>query len=201
MSKRKILAVLLVGIGLVLASVPIILKYNGEHEAQTLIQEFEERTEDDEGGKKKPSSADQEDETEIWQEGAIGIIEIKSIGIRYPIIEGAGSAALNRGIGHEPDTAAIGEKGNCVLCGHNGSRHGTFFTPLSQVELGDVVEVTDREGKLHKYEIVSTKVIAPNDTSIKEQGDEEILTLFTCANRGTRRFVCVCIPKITNERK
>ena len=29
---------------------------------------------------------------------------------------------LNAGIGHIEETAGIGESGNCVLCGHNGSR-------------------------------------------------------------------------------
>ena len=82
-----------------------------------------------------------------------------------------------------------------MLCGHNGSRHGTFFTPLSQVNIGDEVKVMDSAGENHLYEIAETKVIDPYETSIKARGEEEILTLFTCANKGTRRFVCVCIPR------
>lgn len=194
MNKRKLLAALLVGIGLFLIALPLVLKYGGEHEAEMLMEKFEERIEGDDE-EEEPSFADKEKDALLSEEGVIGIIEIQSIGIRYPIIEGAGNAALNKGIGHEPDTARIGEKGNCVLCGHNGSRHGTFFTPLSQVNIGDEVKVMDSAGENHLYEIAETKVIDPYDTSIKARGEEEILTLFTCANKGTRRFVCVCIPR------
>ena len=54
--------------------------------------------------------------------GVIGIIEIPGLDIRYPVMEGTTSKVLNAGIGHIEETAGIGESGNCVLCGHNGSR-------------------------------------------------------------------------------
>ena len=181
---------------------PFVLKYNGEHEAKVQMEAFEEQIaecEEEEESVNEIINASDSSSTEQkagpWSKNVIGIIEIKSLGIRYPVYEGAGKAALNAGIGHEPGTAGIGENGNCVLCGHNGSRYGTFFTMLSKVHLGDEVEVTDRTGEVHKYEIAETKVIEPTDTSIKAQGDEELLTLFTCANKGTRRFVCICVPK------
>lgn len=31
---------------------------------------------------------------------------------------------------------------------------------------------------------------------LKNQSDEEILTLLTCVNRGTKRFVCRCVPAV-----
>lgn len=195
MDKKKILAALLVGIGLILIAIPIALKLCGEYEADVAIEQFEERIEADEDKEEEPSSTEKKKDSLLSEDGVIGIIKIKSIGIRYPVFEGTGNAALNAGIGHEPDTAGIGEKGNCVLCGHNGSRHGTFFTTLSQVKIGDMVELTDKKGDVHRYVIAETKVIDPTDISIKVQGDDEILTLFTCANHGTRRFVCICVPK------
>ena len=54
--------------------------------------------------------------------GVIGIIEIPGLDIRYPVMEGTTSKVLNAGIGHIEETVGIGESGNCVLCGHNGSR-------------------------------------------------------------------------------
>lgn len=51
------------------------------------------------------------------------------------------------------DSAGIGERGNCIICGHNGSRYGEYFTNLSKVEVGDRVIVTDRDGDIYKYEI------------------------------------------------
>ena len=88
----------------------------------------------------------------------------------------------------------VGSAGNCVLCGHNGSRYGEFFTKLNQIELGDVVTLLDTSGELHSYEVVDFFVVGPYDNSIKTQSDAEELTLFTCAERGTKRFVVKCVP-------
>ena len=81
----------------------------------------------------------------------------------------------------------------------NGSRYGTFFTPLNQVKSGDEVQILDKEGQKHIYEVTGTDVIAPNDNSIKAQGKDKELTLFTCAEKGTRRFVVKCRYKGGSE--
>ena len=46
------------------------------------------------------------------------------------------------------------------------------------------------------YEVADTSVIGPYDNTVKNQSDEEILTLLTCADRGTKRFVCRCVPAV-----
>ena len=123
------------------------------------------------------------------------IIEIPGLDIRYPVMEGTTSKVLNAGIGHIEETAGIGESGNCVLCGHNGSRYGTFFTPLNQISIGDDVTIIDKNGQTHIYEVTDTEVVNPYDNSIKTQGEEKELTLFTCSQKGTMRFVVRCIYK------
>lgn len=125
-------------------------------------------------------------------EGAIGVIEIESLDLRYPIFEGAGSVQLNSGIGHLPESAGLLEEGNCVLAGHNGSRRGTFFTNLSKIRTGARVIVTNKEKVSHTYEAVDTAIVGPYDASVRAESDEECLTLFTCSYHGTRRFVCRC---------
>ena len=55
----------------------------------------------------------------VYEDGAIGIIEIDSIGVCYPIMEGEGKEQLSFAVGHLPDTSwpgyaglpAIGEAG------------------------------------------------------------------------------------------
>ena len=37
-------------------------------------------------------------------------------------------------------------------------------------------------------------VVGPYDNSIKTQSEAEELTLFTCAEHGTKRFVVKCVP-------
>lgn len=118
-----------------------------------------------------------------------------STGTKDPVMEGTTSKVLNAGIGHIEETAGIGESGNCVLCGHNGSRYGTFFTPLNQISIGDDVTIIDKNGQTHIYEVTDTEVVNPYDNSIKTQGEEKELTLFTCSQKGTMRFVVRCIYK------
>ena len=122
-------------------------------------------------------------------------IAVNSYFAEHPVMEGTTSKVLNAGIGHIEETAGIGESGNCVLCGHNGSRYGTFFTPLKQLSIGGEVMITDKKGLKHIYEVTETEVVNPYDNSIKTQGTEKELTLFTCSQKGTMRFVVRCIYK------
>ena len=204
MSRRKLIMVVVIGIALM--AVPFIFRAIDKSRSNQYIKEFE--VNDDEtgegqenqgkasGGKKKASKK--------IPDGAIGIIEIKSLDIRYPIFEGAGSTQLNLGIGHMENTAPLCEKGNAVLAGHNGSRRGVFFTNLSNISIGAKVKVTNKDKVTHTYEAYETGVYGPYDETVYAKSEEECLTLFTCAYSGTRRFVVKCklvnpLPETTEE--
>lgn len=188
MSKKRIVTLIVLGIAIV--AVPFLLRFLDRKQAEDYINrigvtEDEEDEESEAGGGKKKATPE-------LSKGAIGIIEIESLNIRYPIFEGAGAEQLNMGIGHLPETAGLLQKGNCVLAGHNGSRRGTFFTNLSSIAIGDEVKVTDKEMVTHTYIVEDTGVVGPYDASVRAESDEERLTLFTCAYHGTQRFVCRC---------
>lgn len=188
MSKKRIVTLIVLGIAIV--AVPFLLRFLDRKQAEDYINRIgvTEDEEDEEseasGGKKKA--------TPELSKGAIGIIEIESLNIRYPIFEGAGAEQLNMGIGHLPEAAGLLQKGNCVLAGHNGSRRGTFFTNLSSIAIGAEVKVTDKEMVTHTYIVEDTGVVGPYDASVRAESEEERLTLFTCAYHGTQRFVCRC---------
>lgn len=188
MSKKRIVTLIVLGIAIV--AIPFLLRFLDKKQAEDYINrigvtEDEEDEESETGGGKKKTSPE-------LSKGAIGIIEIESLNIRYPIFEGAGAEQLNMGIGHLPETAGLMQKGNCVLAGHNGSRRGTFFTNLSSIAIGAEVKVTDKEMVTHTYIVEDTGVVGPYDASVRAESDEERLTLFTCAYHGTQRFVCRC---------
>jgi LPXTG-site transpeptidase (sortase) family protein len=188
LSKKRIVTLIVLGIAI--AVVPFLLRFLDRKQAEDYINrigvtEDEEDEESETGGGKKKTSPE-------LSKGAIGIIEIESLNIRYPIFEGAGAEQLNMGIGHLPETAGLLKKGNCVLAGHNGSRRGTFFTNLSSIAIGVEVKVTDKEMVTHTYIVEDTGVVGPYDASVRAESDEERLTLFTCAYHGTQRFVCRC---------
>lgn len=201
---RKGFAAVCIITGIVILAVPIYWHFKGAWETEQLMQEFEqeiemdEETEENTGKEKSKNAISKAGAALLSERKVIGIIEIPSLDIRYPVMEGTSSSVLNAGIGHVTETADIGEAGNCVLCGHNGSRYGIFFTPLSQIAIGAEVSVMDKTGAVHLYEVTETFVVNPYDNSIKAQSGEEELTLFTCAERGTKRYVVKCSPKEVN---
>jgi sortase A len=201
MSRRKVFAGICIVVGVLLLAIPIVYHFTGMRETDRLTQEFEQILEEKQKDETEMEEAEEgkttisKEDAAIFAEGdVIAILEIESIGIRYPVVEGCSSSVLNKAIGHISETATIGGTGNCVLCGHNGSRYGEFFTQLNQVKTGDVVTLLDTDGVLHSYEVTESFVVGPYDNSIKTQGDTEELTLFTCAERGTKRFVVKCVP-------
>lgn len=203
MSRRKVLAALFIVAGILFFAIPIVYHYTGMRETEKLMQEFEQNleevqedeTEMEETGEEETEASISEEDAAIFAEGdVIAILEIEAIDIRYPVVEGCSSSNLNKAIGHMSETGRIGEKGNCVLCGHNGSRYGEFFTNLNKVSIGDIVILLDTDGVRHSYEVTETFVVGPFDNSIRTQGEREELTLFTCAEKGTKRFVVKCAP-------
>jgi len=204
---RKILAAILITAGLAAMSVPLFYHFYGNHKTNELIEQFEqnleqEQTEDDEKeGEKEKEETDakapisEEDAALLSSGDVVGLIEIEALELKYPIVEGADSKQLAYGIGHIPDTAAIGGKGNCVLAGHRGSRYGTYFKYLNRLSAGDTVKVMDKEGNVYLYEVVSSEVVGPYDNSVKAQGEETELTLLTCENSGTMRLIYHCVYK------
>lgn len=203
MSRRKVLAALFIVAGILFFAIPIVYHYTGMRETEKLTREFEQNleevqedeTEMEETGEEETEASISEEDAAIFAEGdVIAILEIEAIDIRYPVVEGCSSSNLNKAIGHMSETGRIGEKGNCVLCGHNGSRYGEFFTNLNKVSIGDIVILLDTDGVRHSYEVTETFVVGPFDNSIRTQGEREELTLFTCAEKGTKRFVVKCAP-------
>lgn len=203
--KRNIIGIICILAGLIMLSVPFLFSYYGEMKNKELLKEVEETILEVTGNEKEVQENEGEacpDEKEktVYQTGdAIGIIEIAALDLKYPVIEGTGSSELSAGIGHIPDTARIGETGNCVLAGHRGSRYGTYFKYLNRLCIGDEVKVTDKEGEVYLYEVAEITVVDPYDNSVKEQGEETKLTLLTCENSGTMRLIVSCDKKGEKE--
>lgn len=200
--KRKVIAGILIVVGLAVMSVPLYYKVTGSQKSDEMIKRFEHMIEqetvteheekEDCGQEEAEATLSKEDTATLSKEEVIGLIEIETLDLKYAVLEGTGNHELSCGIGHIPDTAGIGEKGNCVLAGHNGSRHGTFFTNLKTMEIGESVKLTDKEGNQYLYVVESMEVVGPYDNSVKAQGEEAELTLITCENKGTMRLIVKC---------
>ena len=133
------------------------------------------------------------DETEVINSvNGIGIIEIESIDLKLPVVEGATKATLKVALGHVSESATIGDVGNCIIAGHRRYDYGLMFNRLDEVEVGDVIKYTDVDGKALNFKVYATTVIVPNDTSLFDYDDgQKKLTLLTCTpiKKATHRLL------------
>jgi len=193
--------------GAAVMAVPFLYQIYGRIQTNKLISEFEIHiSQEHEDIRDSPIHSDKgaegsilADETLDFPESAIGIIQIESLAIKYPIMEGEGKAQLSHAVGHLSDTAGIGDLGNCVLAGHRGSRYGPIFKHLNQVKTGDEVKVIDSEGTVHSYRVKEAFVTTPDDISVKRQDGKEELTLVTCEYKGTMRLIIRCMPDVEGD--
>lgn len=107
--------------------------------------------------------------------GLIGRIEIARLGLSVIIAEGDDGKILRRAAGHVPGTALPGQRGNVGITAHRD----TFFRPLRNVQLDDVITLTTLQGE-YRYRVVSTKIVSPENVAVLDPTGGEILTLVTC---------------------
>ena len=122
----------------------------------------------------------------------VGVINIPKINSKYPILAETSDALLKVSVckfwGSNPN-----EVGNLCLVGHN-YRDSRFFGKVPTLVVGDVVEITDLEGKTLKYSVYDIFTVYPTDTKCTSQltqGKKEV-TLITCTDNGKQRVVVKC---------
>lgn len=122
----------------------------------------------------------------------LGVINIPKINSKYPIIAETSDVLLKVSVckfwGSNPN-----EVGNLCLVGHN-YRDSRFFGKVPTLVVGDVVEITDLEGKTLKYSVYDIFTVYPTDTKCTSQltqGKKEV-TLITCTDNGKQRVVVKC---------
>lgn len=125
----------------------------------------------------------------------IGIVKIPKIQIEYTILD---LETYNPEETKEPMKISIvkywggkvNEYGNLSIAGHN-NYDGTMFGKTKNLEIGDMVELTDLENNTISYQIYDKFVTDPNDVTILETKDESIreVTLITCTNGNKNRLI------------
>jgi LPXTG-site transpeptidase (sortase) family protein len=71
----------------------------------------------------------------------------------------------------------------------------TFFRPLRNVQLDDVITVTTFQGEF-RYRVVSTKVVSPTDVAVLDSTGGKILTLVTC--HPVSCAMSLCLPPLAH---
>lgn len=138
-----------------------------------------------------------QDNQEIEMEGykVIGIVKIPKIEIEYPIVA---IETSNPEETKEPMKIAIvkywggnvNDYGNLSIAGHN-NYDGTMFGKTRNLEVGDIVELTDLTKTTINYQIYDIFKTNPNDVNVLKTEDNTIrvVTLITCTNGNKERLI------------
>ena len=63
------------------------------------------------------------------------VLEIPSLNIKVPVLEGTDSETLAVAAGHFPGTGKLGQ-GNYCIAGHNSTIYAEIFNDLDQIQIG-----------------------------------------------------------------
>lgn len=119
----------------------------------------------------------------------IASIAIPSVKIRLPIFKGLSNEALFYGAGTMSPTQEMGE-GNYGLASHRSDQPDLLFTPLEELQLGDIIYLTDLSN-VYTYEAFYKEKVEPTRTEVLDVvPNRQLLTLITCGDLyATTRLV------------
>lgn len=120
---------------------------------------------------------------------SIGVINIPSIDVNYPILSTYSDALLKiapcKFHGANPN-----EVGNLCIAGHN-YRNSKFFSKVPKLQNGDIIEITDLGGNTVKYSVYDKFIVNPDQLECTSQltGGRREITLITCTDDNKQRYI------------
>ncbi|MGO9898494.1 MAG: sortase [Solirubrobacteraceae bacterium] len=121
----------------------------------------------------------QREAREVPAGAAIGRLEINKIGVSFDIIQGTGTASLEKGPGHYPSTAFPGLGQTVAIAGHR-TTYLAPFRNINELDHGDQIEV-DMPYADFTYVVQYHRVVAPTSWWITDNVGYERLVLSACS--------------------
>ncbi|CAJ1610744.1 class D sortase [Clostridium perfringens] len=191
---KKILVILIL-IGISLISVASYIDYKDNNIKNDFISNYENNSSIDNSIEKENDNIENKisNEFEYKEEtinskrtNVIGILEIKSIGLKAPIVDGEEN--LDYVVAKYRNSANFGQVGNVILAGHNNMK-GSIFKNLYKVKIGDIIEIKT-DNNIYKYKLTERVIVNPSDSSLLTQDiSKKEITLITCINRAKERLI------------
>ena len=179
---KKILVILIL-IGISLISVASYIDYKDNNIKNDLISNYENNSSIDNSINKFEYKEEGENSNRT---NIIGILEIKSIGLKAPIVDGEEN--LDYVVAKYRSSANFGQAGNVILAGHNNMK-GSIFKNLYKVKIGDIIEIKT-DNNIYKYKLTERGIVNPSDSGLLTQDiSEKEITLITCINRAKERLI------------
>ncbi len=105
-------------------------------------------------------------------------IQIPSLNIDAPIVQGDGWEQLKKGVAQHIGSADPGQAGNIVLSAHNDV-YGELFRYLDQMENGDQVIIFTAHHSF-TYIVTNIEIVTPSDVEVMAATADPTLTLISC---------------------
>ncbi|MCD4751987.1 MAG: class D sortase [Anaerolineaceae bacterium] len=109
-------------------------------------------------------------------------IQIDSITIDAPIVQGDGWEQLKKGVGQHIGSINPGESGNLIFSAHNDI-YGEIFKNLDQLESGDIIRFFTSQ-TTYEYTVYQTQIVDPTYVEVLSQTRNPIITLISCYPYG-----------------
>lgn len=121
-------------------------------------------------------------------------LAIPEIDVDKIVVEGVSVSDLKRGPGHYPDSPMPGQPGNAAIAGHR-TTYGAPFNRIDELELGDEILVTTRQGSF-RYEVSESKVVRPSQVEVLDDFGDNRLTLTACNPKYSARQRIVVVAQL-----
>ena len=105
-------------------------------------------------------------------------IEIPSIKVDAPVVQGDGWEQLKKGVAQHIGSANPGQTGNVVLSAHNDV-YGELFRHLDRLQPGDVVRLHTQQ-RLYEYLVDRTQIVKPTAVEVMASTGSPTVTLISC---------------------
>ena len=181
---RKIIGVLLILIGVGIIGTVAYKKIVTSQKQNELLEAFESQL-------AEGNNENTEEEVNLDSINGytpIAIMEIPSIKLKQPVVEGITEDVIKYFLGKFPESTMPGEVGNFAVAGHRVSDFTDAFINLYKVKPGDNVIVTTKDGK-YTYEVEESFIVDPEQVEVLENADYEKITLITCTIGSKRRVI------------
>ena len=181
---RRVFGIVLILIGVGIIANVVYKKIVTSNKQNELIEAFESQIAD----AKNEESSEPVSLEAINGYTPIAIMEIPSIKLKQPVVDGITEDVIKYFLGRFPNSAMPGEVGNFAVAGHRVSDFTDAFINLYKVKVGDKVIVTTKDG-VYTYEVDSSFIVDPDQVEVLDESDYEKITLITCTIGSKRRVI------------
>ena len=154
---RRVVGVILILIGVGIIGNVAYKKIVTSNKQNELLEVFESQLAE----AKYPDSSEPVSLEPINGYTPVAIMEIPSIKLKQPVVDGITEDVIKYFLGRFPESAMPGQVGNFAVAGHRVSDYTDAFINLYKVKVGDEVIVTTKDGR-YTYEVDNSFIVDPD---------------------------------------